>query len=94
MIDIRIQILSFIFSFIYGCIITILFNYFKSFFYKCSKLLNFSNTLIFSIIVTLIYYKINYSINYGEISVYYIFVFFFSMIIVKNIYRKKCKKMS
>jgi hypothetical protein len=68
------QILSFLFSFLYGIITFFIFKIIKKYIYNVKKIYNFLNSLLFFTNITLIYFKIFYCINGGIIKLYFILI--------------------
>lgn len=68
------QILSFLFSFLYGIITFFIFKIIKKYIYNVKKIYNFLNSLLFFTNITLIYFKIFYYINGGIIKLYFILI--------------------
>ncbi len=89
--DYKVQIVSFIFSFIFGMFFyfTSLINY--KFIKKYSKCLKYIISIIYIIDITLIYILMMYKINYGVIHVYFIIVLFIGFYLA-SIYSKKLRK--
>ncbi len=90
MITLKIQILSFVFSFLYGVIVNLLFKYFKKYLYCNNFVYKFLNSLLFMIDVILIYFKFFLIISDGYINVYFVIIsiitfFLFDKIFTENI---------
>ena len=47
---------------------------FHKYFYNYKKTYNFLNTFLYTTILTLIYFKLNYYINKGNISIYFVII--------------------
>lgn len=89
--DYRIQILSFLCSFLYG-----IFFYLTSLFHyhlisKYSSFLKYFITIVYTFDVALLYVLLMYKVNYGVIHIYFVLVLFLGFFIA-SIYSKKCKK--
>ena len=74
MITLRIQILSFVFSFLYGIIVNLLFKCFKKYLYYNNFVYKILNSLLFMIDITLIYFKCFLVISDGYISIYFVII--------------------
>jgi hypothetical protein len=92
--DIKIQLLSFLFSFLFG-----IFFYFTSFInYKMIKnysvIFRYLISLFYALDIALLYILMMYKINYGVIHIYFVMILFvgyyMGMIYCKKL-RKKCK---
>ena len=70
--NINIQILSFLFSFLYGIIISLSFILLKKAFYNYKKIYSFFNSFLYTIIHTLVYFKIIYIINGGIVKIHFL----------------------
>lgn len=84
MISLKEQIISFVFSSLYGFISFVLYSKFYKYFYYCKKHINILNSLLFLVNLTLIYFKIFYYINDGYISVYFIIITVFVFLYLCN----------
>ena len=71
--DISLQLLSFIFSFSYGIIISYLVNLCYNFLYKTRIIYRIFINILFSINLSLIYFLLIKVINNGVIHIYFIF---------------------
>lgn len=90
--DYKIQIISFIFSFIFG-----VFFYFTSvlnykFISKYPIIFRYLITFIYVIDIALLYTLFMFKINYGVIHIYFVLILFLGFFI-GSIYRKKLKKL-
>ncbi len=74
MINLKEQIISFVFSFLYGFIIFVLYKKFNKYLYNSKIVYSILNSFLFCINLTLVYYKIFYYITDGYISIYFILV--------------------
>ena len=72
--ELKTQIISFLISFLYGFIIYKTFLKYNIYFYNYKKIYNFFNSFLYTIILILVYFKIHYFINKGNINVYFILV--------------------
>lgn len=92
MMNLIVQIFSFIFSFFYGVFVYLIiyFNFRTIFRYKtlCRKFLIFIEMLI----ISLIYFLIIYLINDGILHTYFLLLIIFGILLVHN-FIKKCKFM-
>lgn len=89
MITLRIQILSFVFSFLYGIIVNLFFNFFKKYLYYNNFVYKFLNSLLFMIDIMLIYFKCFLVISDGYVSVYFVIISVFSFFLFDNLFTKK-----
>ena len=76
------QIISLLFSFLYGIIIYKLYNKFYKYLYCNKKMYSFLNSLLFLLNITLIYYIILRKINGGIINIKFILVTIFTFSIL------------
>lgn len=90
--DYKIQIISFLFSFIFGVFFyyASLLNY--KFISKYPVILRYLITLIFVLDISLLYILFMYKINYGIVHIYFIIVLFLGFFI-GSIYCKKLRKL-
>ena len=72
--ELKIQIISFIYSFIYGIILYIIFVRIKKYFYLKNNIYNILNSFMFNFIATIIYYKGHYYINNANINIYFLLI--------------------
>lgn len=72
--NLKIQIISFIFSFAYGIISSILYINIKRDMLSKNKKIEFLNNFFFIMITTLIYFKIFIYINEGIINIYFLLI--------------------
>lgn len=70
----KIQIISFIFSFIYGIFVYKIYLLIYKYLYNVKPIYCFLNNLLFMLIITLIYFKIFYYINNANINLYFIII--------------------
>lgn len=82
------QVLSFIFSFSFGCFFALLKYFFNKIFLKGFKYFKFFLNIIFVIFNSFIYMYILYKINYGVLHLYFILMFLIGYYFV---YVKMCK---
>ena len=68
------QILSFIFSFFYGIVSYLIYNFSYKYIFNVKKIYTFLNSLLLFTNLTLIYFKIFYCINGGIIKIYFILI--------------------
>lgn len=86
--SIDIQILSFVFSFLYGIIVYIAFKYIKKYIYFVKNVYKFLNSLLFFTDVSIVYFLVLYFINNGHIHIYFILSSFSSFLIMNVFYKK------
>lgn len=72
--NLKIQIISFIFSFVYGIISSILYINIKRHMLSKNKKIEFLNNFFFIMITTLIYFKMFIYINEGIINIYFLLI--------------------
>ena len=72
--ELNIQIISFLFSFIYGIISSIIYLKIKKYTLSNNKKVEFMNNFFFVLIITLIYFKIFIYINEGIINIYFLLI--------------------
>ena len=70
----KIQIISFIFSFIYGIFVYKIYLLIYKYLYNVKPIYCFLNNLLFMLIITLIYFEIFYYINNANINLYFIII--------------------
>ncbi len=88
------QIISFIFSFLYGIIVQKLYQVSYNYIHTKKQIYNFLNSLLFMINITLIYFKIFYLINDGMINIIFIIITIATFLYYNNKnLQKKCKNM-
>lgn len=93
MIELEEQILSFVFSYIYGLVIAITFFKLYKYIYWKRKIISFFNSLLYCLINTFIYFKILYFIDGGYVNYYYILITIISFTInYKNFTKKYVNK--
>lgn len=68
----KVQILSFVFSIIFGIFIYFAYNFAYKYLYYSKKIYCLFNSLLFFIDMTLIYFIMFYKINNGMINIYFI----------------------
>ncbi len=81
------QILSLLFSFIYGVIVSYLFNLNYNFIYNTSILYKIVINILFCINLALIYFLLIKVINYGVIHIYFLLAFFLGFGLFLNKYK-------
>lgn len=89
--DLTTQIMSLIFSFGYGIIVSYLFNLNYNFIYKSSILYKIVINILFCINLGLIYFLLIKVINYGVIHIYFVLMFLlgFSLFAKKYEYMRR-----
>lgn len=87
------QIISLIFSSLYGIIINIIFRKIEKFLYD-NKRISIFNNLLFFCDITLIYFAVMYKINGGIIHIYFLFITILSFVLTNKNLQKKCQKIS
>ena len=85
--NLKIQIISLLIAVFYGFIIRKAYNFFNKYFYLKNNIYSFLNSLLFILIIILIYFKINYIINKGNIKIYFIII----SVTIFIILQKKCQ---
>jgi NhaP-type Na+/H+ or K+/H+ antiporter len=89
------QILSIIFSFLYGVIIFILYRKFYRYLYTSKKIYSFFNSLLFLLDLTLVYFISLYKINSGIIDLTFLIITISTfLILVYTNLQKKCQDKS
>lgn len=73
--DLSTQIMSLLFSFIYGVIVSYLFNLNYNFIFKTSMLYKIVINILFCVNLGLVYFLLIKVINYGVIHIYFVFSF-------------------
>ena len=88
----KLQIISFIFSFVFGMFFygTSLLNY--KLIKKCSKFMKYFVSVVYVIDISLLYVLFMYKINYGVIHIYFIIVLFLGFYLA-SIYSKHLRKL-
>lgn len=94
MIDLRAQIITFLFSFSYGVVISYIFSIVRAFLYNAKTMYKVINCILFTSDIVLIYQIIIYRINQGYFHLYFIFVFILGLLISNKyfIYKKNVKR--
>ena len=82
------QILSFLFAFLYGYFVFLLYRLFSKYLYCVNKVYSFFNAFLFSMNITLIYFKIYMIINDGVIKLYFILISFLSFYLFNRYFTK------
>ena len=86
--SISIQIISFIYSFSYGCLFALISYYIRKRFIKRHLLIRFLADISFVFLASIIYMYGLYKINYGILHLYFILVYILGYFII-NV--KMCK---
>ncbi len=89
MITLRIQILSFVFSFLYGGIVNFFFKLCKKYLYCNNFVYKFLNSLLFMIDIILIYFKFFLIISDGYISNYFVAISIVTFFLFDKIFTEK-----
>lgn len=76
MISLKEQIISFVFSFVYGLIVYFLYKKIYKYLYYSKKIYCILNSFLFIIDLVLVYFKMFYIICDGYISIYFILITF------------------
>ncbi len=92
MMGLKEQILSFLFSFIYGIIVFICYRLSYKYLYYSKKIYCFLNSFLFVLDLTIIYFKIFYIINGGIINIYFILITLLVSIFLNIKFTKKMSK--
>lgn len=88
------QIISLLFSFLYGVLTQKIYNLSYNNFHSNKKTYNFINSLLFMIDITLIYFKVFYIINDGIVNTIFIIITITTFLYFNNRnLQKKCKNM-
>lgn len=85
------QIISLVFSFLYGVIINIIFHTIEKILYN-NKFVSFFNSLLFFCDITLIYFAAIYRINGGIVHIYFVLTMMLSFILTNKKFTKKMSK--
>lgn len=94
MMSLKIQLLSFTFSIIYGLLVGVFYNIFIKQFKGLNKKYTILNNFLFVTDVVLLFFICIYHINEGVIHIYFLLTYVFSFLISKKICKhlqKKCK---
>lgn len=83
------QIISFIFSIIYGIIMSVVYNKCYKYLYLVKKIYCFFNNLLFYLDSSLIYFIVFRKINNGIINIYFIFITAFLYILTNSYFTNK-----
>ena len=88
------QIVSFIFSFLYGTISSYLYITFYRFFHDKNRSFNILNSLLFVVDLIIIYFVIFLFINEGDVKIVFVLITMTTFFVLnyKNL-QKKCKNM-
>lgn len=88
------QIISLLFSFLYGIFTLKVYSLSYNNFHSNKKIYNFLNSLLFMIDITLIYFKVFYIINDGIVNTIFIIITIITFLYFNNRnLQKKCKNM-
>ncbi len=90
--DYKIQLISFLFSFLFGIFFYIVSKLNYKLVWKYSVVWRYLITLVFILDVALLYVLAMYHINYGVIHIYFILVLFLGFFLA-DIYEKKLRKL-
>lgn len=83
------QIISFVFSFLYGGVFYICYKKIYYYLYYVKEIYKILNSIFFEMIFTIIYFKMMLIINGGIINLYFILSFLFGYFIFCKIFTKK-----
>lgn len=86
MISLKEQIISFVFSFMYGVIVYYLYKKSYKYLYFSKKIYCILNTLLFLLNITLLYFIVFYYINGGYINIYFLLITIFVFIFINKKY--------
>lgn len=81
------QIISLLFSFGYGILVSYLFNLNYNFIYLSSLLYRVVINILFCVDLALVYFLLIKVINYGVIHIYFVFAFLLGFILFVNRYK-------
>lgn len=89
--DYKIQIISFLCSFLYGNFfyLTSVFHY--RLIFNRSSIIKYFITIVYTFDIALLYVLLMYKINYGVIHIYFVLILFLGFF-VASVYSKKFKK--
>lgn len=88
--DLKTQIISFIFSFFFGIIIALAYKISYKYLFEVKDKYKMLNSCLFITNITLIYFKIMYVINNGIIHLYFLLTTILTFIITnKNLQKKR-----
>lgn len=89
--DLSTQLMSLIFSFAYGIIVSYLFNINYNFIYKTSILYKVVINILFCVNLGLVYFLLIKIINHGVVHIYFVFMFLlgFSLFVRKYAFLRK-----
>ena len=74
MIGLKEQILSFLFSIIYGILVAFIYRKIYKYLYYSKSILCFFNSFLYCFIIILLFFKMMYIINNGVINIYFILI--------------------
>ena len=89
--SLKVQVISFIFSFLYGCILFILFRLQKRVLFSRNKKKRVILSFIFCISISIVYFILIYFINNGVLHLYFLLLIIFGFLVTHN-FLKKCVK--
>ena len=90
-----VQIQSFSISFLYGIILSLVFNLLYNFLFTKYKIINIITNLFFSLVVFGLYFLLLYIVNNGIVHIYFLITMFISFFIYNKLFvkfRVKLKK--
>lgn len=86
--NLKIQVISFIFSFVYGAFLFMFLKIQKKILFCRNKKKRILSNFIFSIIISIIYFILIYFINNGVLHLYFLLLIVFGFLIAHNFYKK------
>jgi len=90
--NLKIQIISFLFSFLYGVFFSFLFNLHYQFLFYRNKIIQVIITLLFLLDMALLYFLVLQMINNGIVHVYFYFLLFLGFYTTFSFFKKFRKK--
>lgn len=91
--DLKIQFISFVFSFLFGVFLFIIFEYFYVKKYRKRKKYYLLINLVISIIVSIGYFVLLYFINNGYLHLYFLLLICFGFLLTYTLYKKYVNKL-
>ena len=91
MINIYEQIISFIFSYLYGIVVYLSYVLVRKYL-NVKKIYSLLSNILYFLIITFIYYKILYLLNSGYINIYFLIIMCLSIYVTHIIFTKKMSK--
>ena len=91
MINLKMQIVSLIFSFLYGVGLFIVFRYSYKYYFSKKKIKNILRVLLFCLSFSLLYFYILLKINNGVLHFYFLLLIIFGFLLTYSIYKKHVK---